>query len=178
MVLCGKSLAGVQNGRRNKMPDNGNIKSVATLIYGASLPNTSQEAMIRVGSTPYNRAANWKKDPNFAPTVQESLAMPNAYYEFSGSNKKVEALKQGKILDEKLFKRALAVAYGLETGTIEKTNDQFFHTPAERARQLKRKSFNYDLVSINKNLPNGAKGKGEDSWDFMSYKEKPKKRKK
>lgn len=160
------------------MPNDENINSVATLIYGASLPNTPQEAMIRIGSTPYNRAANYKKDPNFAPTVAGSLAMPNAYFEFSGGNKKVEALKQGKILDEKLFKRSLAVAYGLEMGTIEKSKDQFFHTPAERIRQTKRKSFNYSLVDTNKNILNGAKGKGEDSWDFMSYKEKPKKVKK
>uniref|UniRef100_A0A6M3IPA2 Uncharacterized protein n=1 Tax=viral metagenome TaxID=1070528 RepID=A0A6M3IPA2_9ZZZZ len=157
------------------MADNENIKSVAALIYGASLPNTPQEAMIRVGSTPYNRAANFNKDPNFGSTVQEALQMPGAYYEFSGGNKKVEALKQGKILDENLYKRALAVAYGLEMGTIEKTKDQFFHTPAERARQAKKKSFNYDLVDINANIKNGAKGKGNDSWDFMSYKEPKKK---
>jgi hypothetical protein len=160
------------------MADDATIQAVAALIYGATLPDTPEEAMIRVGSTPYNRAANYKQDPNFAPTVIESLQMPNAYYEFSGSNKKVEALKQGKILDENLYKKALSIAYGLETGTIKKTNDQFFHTPAEKVKQTKSKSFNYNLVDTNANIKNGAKGKGNDSWDFMSYKAPKKKTKK
>jgi hypothetical protein len=159
------------------MADDGNIQAVAALIYGASLPDTPQEAMVRIGSTPYNRAANYRKDPNFGTTVQESLYKPGAYYEFSGGNKKIEALKKGKILDENLYKRALSVAYALENGTIEKSKDQFFHTPAEKIRQAKKKTFNYSLVDTNANVKNGANGKGNDTWDFMSYKEAPKKKK-
>lgn len=151
------------------MADKETINGVATLIYGASLPKTPEEAMIRVGSTPYSRAENYKLDPNFRPTPLENLYAPNAYYEFAGGNKKVEALKKGEIQDPELWKRSLQIAYGLETGTIKKTGDQFFHTPAEKARQAKAKSFNYKIVEVNKNISNGMNVKGEDSWDFMSY---------
>ena len=157
------------------MADDGNIQAVAALIYGASLPDTPTDVMVRIGSTPYNRAAASKQHREFGTTVQEALYKPDAYYEFSGGNKKVEALRNGKILDEDTYKRALSVAYALENGTIEKSKDQFFHTPNERARQTKAKSFNYSLVDINANVKNGAKGKGNDSWDFMSYKEPKKK---
>ncbi len=159
------------------MANDGNIQAVTALIYGASLPDTPQEAMVRIGSTPYNRALTSRQHPEFGSTVQEALYKPNAYYEFSGGNKKVENLKKGIIDDENLYKRALSVAYALENGTIEKTKDQFFHTPAERERQTKKKSFNYSLVETNANIKNGAKGKGNDSWDFMSYKEVKKKKK-
>jgi len=163
----------LKNAEGNNMADKDTINGVATLIYGAALPETPEEAMIRIGSTPYSRAENYKLDPNFKPTVLENLYSSGAYYEFAGGNTKVEALKKGDIQDPELWKRSLQIAYGLEVGTIEKTGDQFFHTPGEQARQKKSKSFDYNLVETNKSIKSGNKVKDEDSWDFMSYK-KPK----
>jgi spore germination cell wall hydrolase CwlJ-like protein len=133
--MCDGEEGWKEEGRVQVMDDR--VKQLANLIYGEN-GGEDRDTMVMTGSSVLNReAAN--KPQEFGADISE--VMQKGYYAVSKNSDMYQQAVSQKFPDKKSedgYKRAYQVAYGLETGSIDKHPAQFFFKKGEAAGLRKK----------------------------------------
>jgi len=105
---------------------------LANMMYGEA-GNLSDDTLMRIGSSALNRL-DANKSEEFGGTLTEVLNKSNAYYSVQNQNDPYTWVSTGQFpnkTEENKYKKILGIAYGLQKGTIDRQEGQFFLTPKE-----------------------------------------------
>ena len=133
--------------------DQNNYYQGLAVLFG-EMRGQPQEAIVNVGSSLVNRFDNFDKYWGWRGTYGDMLREEYYAIRDSESGKNTGYADAMNFImnktpfktedDESDFKRVMQIWKGLNEGTIERTNAQFYFTPSEEKKQ--RKAMNFDLL--------------------------------
>jgi len=115
MVLCGKSLAGVQNGRRNKMADDNDLK-ILTQYNFAESGNQKPEVWVANAYAAINRLKSGKYGSTLPEVIQ---GMSSAVKTNSKQWQLATGQKPMNKYEENVMKKIMSTTSAVLRGTIE-----------------------------------------------------------